>query len=410
MNRLLGLLRRLRCRPAWALAILAALLAVLLLQTYRQANRPEGYDLTSYLLSADALWHGDNPYQTDTRYPYIYPLFFAMTMIPLAMVPYGLANFVWFALSATGLIASCLILVRLAAEELKTDVGWHLAWPGLAMFLILFSPVQNNLLNGQVNLLVLFCCVLFLHAFMKNHDVVAAAWLAAAIAIKLLPVVLLLFVLMRRRWKVLLWVPVLTAAFCLLPWVLAGKNLWSLYGNYLDTFLMSSLKNPGDHSRGMFFGLHGTIAYFLPGTASSLWTNLLGLSTAAFVMLAVDVASKQPGRPRRDVWPFCAYLLGCLLASPIAETHHLVFAVPAAFLIGVKLCFDRGWATTVVWTWAGVFLACFCIFGKLYKTSPFYFAALMTLVILLLLAVRRSPTDPIDADATKTPSCNTESA
>jgi hypothetical protein len=391
MSKILDRLRSVGQQPAWAMAVLAGLLVVLLLQTFRQANRPDGYDLTSYLLSARALLDGGNPYQTATPYPYIYPLFLAFILAPLAVIPYGLANLIWFGLSVAGLLAGCLMLVRIASRELKTDVGWHLAWPGLAMFLVLLSPLQNNLLNGQVNLIVLFCCILFLHYFTRNRDVGAAAWLAAAIAIKLLPVVLLLFVLVRRRWRVLLWTPVFVVVFCLLPGILAGKNLPALYGSYADTFLMPSLINPGDHSKGMFFGLHGTLRYFLPVAASSLWAKSLGLLAAAGAMLAVDAAAAGcADRSRRDVWPFCAYLLGCLLASPIAETHHLVFAVPAVFLIGMKLFFDRTWATGAVWAWAAVFLACFDVLGKIYKTTPFYFVSLVALVALLLLAARRT--------------------
>ncbi|MEN6405618.1 MAG: glycosyltransferase family 87 protein [Thermoguttaceae bacterium] len=408
MNKILSLFWAVGRRPAVALAILAVVLLVLWLQTDQRAHRPQGYDLTSYLLSARALESGENPYQTGSHFPYIYPLFFAFAMIPLASLPCELANFLWFALGAASLAAGCLTLVRLASDELKTTVGWHLAWPCLALFLVLLLPIQSNLLNGQVNLLVVFCCILFLREFMHDHDVPAAVWLAAAIAIKLLPAVLLLFVVMRRRWRVLSWTCAAAVVFCLLPGLVVGKNLFALYEHYFHAFLMPSFLDPGPHDDRMFFGLRGTILYLLPGAATSLWPKLLGLLTALGVMLTVDVASKSSERPQRDVWPFCAYLLGSLLASPAAEMHHLMFAAPAVALVGLKLCFDRDWATPAVWLGAGAFLTCFCVLGNSYSTTPTYFASLIVLAILLLRAAR--PSRPVAAERFQPHPCNAESA
>ena len=52
-----------------------------------RALRPGGIDLTSYLLSAQALSHGASPYRLPTPFPYLYPPTLAFLLIPLTAVP-----------------------------------------------------------------------------------------------------------------------------------------------------------------------------------------------------------------------------------------------------------------------------------------------------------------------------------
>src|SRR5204862_207695 len=74
-----------------ALAWAAVLCVVLFAQTWVRAERPNGIDLTSYLLSARALLHGDSPYLLPTPFPYLYPATLAFLLIPLTFVPAAVA-------------------------------------------------------------------------------------------------------------------------------------------------------------------------------------------------------------------------------------------------------------------------------------------------------------------------------
>ena len=381
-KRVLQITRR---KQVLALGVFLALLIVLLLQTFRQAYRDGGYDFTSYLLSARALWDGNDPYRTATPFAYLYPLFLAFVLLPLSVVPYWLANLLWFGLSVAGSCLACLLLLRTAESEEDAALGWQLAIPGTAIFLVLFSPIQSNLANGQVNLIVLLCCVLFLRYLTQKKAVLSAAWLAAAIAIKLVPAFLLLFVLVRREYRVLLWTVFFTIVFCLLPAIVVGRSILTFYKSYWDNFLLPSLM--GEGPKTMFFGLRGTIEYFLPAVGSSICARNVSLLATVAAVLAVDVRGRRLPPAQHDAWSFCAYMLGCLLISPAAEVHHLVFALPAAFLLGMKLVFDRPWATKTVLFSMGGFLVCFNLGAKLYGDTPFYFVSLVMLLVLVFLAV-----------------------
>src|SRR5262245_52503387 len=86
--------------------------AVLLAQTWTRTQRPGGIDLTSYLLSADALRHGVSPYLLPTPFPYLYPATLAFLLIPLTFVPALVALLLWFALNAGAALWSIRALVR----------------------------------------------------------------------------------------------------------------------------------------------------------------------------------------------------------------------------------------------------------------------------------------------------------
>ena len=102
-----------------AAAIVAT--AVLGAQTWHKAFRPGGNDLTSYLLSARALWDGQSPYGLETPFPYIYPLFLAFAIVPLAILPYGAAVIGWFAASVAALGA--ILLADEARHERRRPAG-----------------------------------------------------------------------------------------------------------------------------------------------------------------------------------------------------------------------------------------------------------------------------------------------
>ncbi len=53
-----------------ALVLLSVLLMVFLIQAYNKAYRDVGYDFTSYLLSAQAVLTGENPFETDSPFDY----------------------------------------------------------------------------------------------------------------------------------------------------------------------------------------------------------------------------------------------------------------------------------------------------------------------------------------------------
>jgi hypothetical protein len=299
--------------------------------------------------------------------------------------------------------------------------GRWLAVPAFVALMVFFPPIESNMIQGQINPLVLFCTAMFFCCYARqrsartprNEDaqraagpatqgmpphgqraahkvrrpqaaVWAGAWLAAAIAIKIVPAVLLLFLAVRKEYRILLWTFLFTGLFFLLPAVVAGRDLPAYYRSYVDGFVWPSLTRPLANSP-THFSLQGTVGCFLPGVPLG-WRKAVCSLAVLVGVLAVERAAARSGDARRDVWPFCAYLVACLLLSPVVELHHLVLAAPAVFLLVVKAFFDRAWTTPTVLSCLGAFVLCFDVAARWDGTKLSCFAGLAILLALLYLA------------------------
>jgi hypothetical protein len=313
-----------------ALAWAALLGAVLLWQTLVRAARPDGIDLTSYLLSARALAHGASPYLLATPFPYLYPATLAFLLIPLAMAPSIVALVAWFALNAFAAVWS----VRRVALCVRPDLEQRPETVAvlLAVFFTVFLPiVQSNLRNGQVNFIVLALCVAAALGRVGQGGRVGRGgsrsgffW-SAAIAIKIVPLVLLPYFAFRRRWPWILQAAVYCVVLLLVPAAVAGAKITHIYRQYTDVLFAASFapgRDPFD------FSLAGAIAAVTATPA----TPALRISAAAVV---VGWILQTDGRRLRHehARPLTLYLLGIPLASPKSEIHHLAFLLPAAAMI-----------------------------------------------------------------------------
>ncbi len=372
----------------------AAIVATVVLgaQTWHKAFRPGGNDLTSYLLSARALWDGESPYGLDTPFPYIYPLFLAFAMGPLVLLPYGAAVIGWFAASVAAL---GVVLRRTAGSALAAA----------AAVLVTFNVIQNNLLNGQVNLFVVLCCVVAVAsaappegghyvgaASHHRRALTAGAWLGAAIALKLMPVLLVVHFLVRRRFGAILAAGAIALVLALAPALLIRGSVESgfsrmtaVYSQYARELLMPMMTSPaGDASLAYSVA---SVVQRVFGIAPALWIDMLCAAAVLGTIAAVDVGRWRPRGD--DLAAGAAYLAAITLISPKSETHHLAFAIPA-----VALC--CAWVFTE--GWRAVRLPALLSAGAL-VAAPFAGAAegpmVTAAMVLLIAAVMQLPTSCI---------------
>ncbi|MFC1475845.1 glycosyltransferase family 87 protein [Candidatus Zixiibacteriota bacterium] len=367
------------------LVLVALLLLFFFVQMYGKAHREMGFDFTSYLDSARALISGGDPYNTGSPFPYVYPLFLAFLLIPLTFLPYWLAVAIWYAANVFSLVYSLRILADLGGERLGLRWGPRLYVPAVALCILLIPVIQNHLLNGQVNFIVLLCCVLFLKFHQNKRPVVAAAFLAAAVSIKLIPAILLYYQLVRREYRTAGLMVLLTAVFCLLPIIFLGGRIWPMYANYFTVTILGAVSA---NTATMFFSLGGFITYFFPSTAGSTWINEVAILIIIPVMATVDIIACRRHGTAVDSLSFAGYLIAVLLLLPIAETHHLAFIFPALYLIVLHALFDRGVTNLQAAMMTGWPLVCLYL-GKLDKTGPFFFLLLsFVFLVVLLLSMR----------------------
>jgi alpha-1,2-mannosyltransferase len=321
----------------------AAIVATVVLgaQTWHKAFRPGGNDLTSYLLSARALWDGQSPYGLDTPFPYIYPPFLAFVIVPLAMLPYGAAVIGWFAAS----VAALAVVLRRWAFRSELAMA--------AAVIVTFNVIQNNLLNGQVNLLVVLCCLMSIDVgrvppspgTMRGgpvaRDFAAGLWLGAAIALKLMPALLLVYFLVRRQFRAIVAAGVTALVLALVPALLIGgsgavesgfSRITGVYSQYARELLMPMMATPAADAT-LAYSVASVVQRVL-GSDPRLWIDALCAAGVLGAVAFVDVTRWR--RRGDDLAAAAAYMVAIVLISPKSETHHLAFAIPA-----FAWCFSR---------------------------------------------------------------------
>lgn len=237
--------------------------------------------------------------------PYLYPPSLAEGMIPFTQLPCGEVAQAWRLL---GIVLWGGVTALLAVQLMR-------AWPrrlsilaaSLAVTLsLLCFPLQDGLGLGQVTLplLALLAIVPALDRRGRWGQLGAGALLAVAAAVKVLPVALLLYWALRRRWHALLGALVVGSMLLALAFVVSGP-----------TALLAM--------RGAHLGVPG------PDLNFSLWVLPgAGWSAAALVgsvTLGTVVAAPRRGDARLGYgW----MLVALLLCGPLTWWNYTTWLLP----------------------------------------------------------------------------------
>ena len=287
----------------------------------------------SYLRAAAQLVAGRDPYDLcqalgclePTGQQYVTPPPVAWLLQPAV----GLDSHVVAAGIVLLLNASLVIFLVCTIRALRVE-DWQLR-ALLVLVAIAFEPVNGNIVEGQINLVLLALSGVWLLGWIANRWWGGAA-LGLAVALKLIQAPMGLLLLWGRRWSMV------GAA------VLAGLAMWLVAApQYLFEYLFKVL--PAISQGTGFFENHspgGTIARFFdpttflgPTRGAPLPARLI---TDAIAIAALGVTLWALGRPRPD-WSgralegAAAVAVGPLVASYSWGTHLVLLLLPMLVLV-----------------------------------------------------------------------------
>ncbi|OWK43434.1 glycosyltransferase family 87 protein [Fimbriiglobus ruber] len=146
----------------------------------------------------------------DRGWHYCYPPAFAVFMVPLAdpffwedrtgYLPFGASVIIWFVIN---LILAWYAAHALAGAVVPDAVRWSRRWwyARTVPLYICLGGIGYTLSRGQVNIVLVALVAGMFAAAVRGRAVAAGAWLAGAVALKVIPVFLILFPLVRREWR-----------------------------------------------------------------------------------------------------------------------------------------------------------------------------------------------------------------
>jgi alpha-1,2-mannosyltransferase len=318
-------------------------------------------DVGSYVSGAERLRAGLPLYPAaltfsdGSREHYVYPPLLALIFYPL--MSYQLAWWAWAVFSLVCWAASLWLLIR---ELLRSEFGRQLRqsvwWPVFLAALINFPPVLVHVTWGQLQLPLLLLLTLAWLCLRRERPAAAGVLIGLTIALKLFPLLLLLPLLMQRRWRcvaaalgtsalvlglsfaVVGWDQTVFYVTKVLPEVSSQKELYDNYSVAISMKLWLSDSFPRDlvatGLRLAFLGLVALAALRRPRTAD------LGLALGVtalfwvppvvwshyFVLAYLPLFDALTRAPRR-------LLAGVIAAYFLIATASLIFYVPDQFVV-----------------------------------------------------------------------------
>jgi alpha-1,2-mannosyltransferase len=281
-------------------------------------------DFDTFWRSAEALWEGRDVYATGARLENLNPPFWTVLISPLGLLE-PLTAYRTFVLIT---LAVCVGYLAWMADELRLRGWWAVV--GAAM-LLLSSPLLATLALGQIYAVLALGLVAAWGAERRDMPLASGIALGLVVAIKpsLLPI--LLWPLVRRRWRALVAALASAVVATLIGLVVVGPGATL---EWLRLLLDSPLSPYWDNAS-------------LPSAAARLFMDnqfarpiaklpwMVPIAYLLGIVVVVFTAAKIRHGPEAGLW---ALVAASLLASPVAWHNYLVLLGP-----GVLLLLARGW-------------------------------------------------------------------
>ncbi len=307
------------------------------------AERANQFDFSHYYVSALAMRQGINPYLTDLT-PLAaslgleineinhatYPPTFVLCFEPLTLLPPLPAYWLWVGMN----ILFMAVALYLLFKGLTKNNDLRLALVGLA---ILYAPVSDNFYYAQTQILILLLLTQFMRWMESGRQRLAGAILGVAVLLKIFPLILVGYLLLRRRRTALLSAGLTLIFGSLLTLGFVGLdrslNFFEVLPFLTDPYWLGRPANValGAMVSRMFWFSAGYLdpaADFIR-SAEVLLSQLflLGLTTHATLK-----SSKLSGNREQPV--IALWVITAILLSPTAWFHYLVLLlIPYALLV-----------------------------------------------------------------------------
>ncbi len=298
-----------------ALAVSFILLPIVILNGHLWPYSPNTVDLNVYRLAVTDMVNGRDIYLTSTpvdNLKFIYPPIAAILMTPLVLGPYVLWQIIW-TIVGTGALISVLRRIRVPRGPVLGVIA--------AVLVLGMEPIRTTMGYGQVNtmLMALVVADLLPDDPDRPRRIPRGSLIGLAAAIKLTPLLFVVFAVLIVKRRVAVMATVSFAFFTLIAFILLPKEsveYWRTLGkgevNTAGPVYVGNQSMTGALTRWFAEDRRTVIAALVIGFVIAF----IGTLVAAYWW-------------RRDQKVFAVGLVGLAtcLASPLSWTHHYVWAV-----------------------------------------------------------------------------------
>jgi alpha-1,2-mannosyltransferase len=306
----------------WLLALVILAAAVAPLMHRYLVSWPQDQwqvDLEVYREAGRSILYGRPIYDVLTEppqlLPFTYPPFAALLALPIAVIPFHLAAWIWDIAQVVAVFAS----VWIAGRPLLIRAGvWRpVATAAFAGVMVWLSPVSDGIRFGQVNAFIVLACLVDLAALKPRWA--RGVLIGLATAVKLTPGTFMLYFAITRRWRVLAAAVTAAVTATLVSFFVLPEATLAFWGGALqDPNRLGPNRGTSNQSIRGFLLRTGP-----QGAAGSvIWVVLV----AAAIGCGFAVA-RQAHRLDQVAIEVGAVGLVAVLISPVSWIHHLAWLV-----------------------------------------------------------------------------------
>lgn len=306
-------------------------------------------DLEITFRAAQAVRSGASPYDPAVLTApfgsyYNKPPLLALMVAPATSLPFTAVAQFWMLLNQGLYTASFVLIVNGLDARLRSPTSYLVA----IMFLT-FQPTLDSLYGGQLDVFFLFILVTSWRAIVDKRDDWSGAGLALAAMLKIYPGFVVVFAILRRRWRALGTFAITGLGLGAFSVWLAG---WEVQREFLFTILPAVSGGVAYVENQTLFGLMARL--FLNGsTLDPRRVTLPAVSWLhALASVAVLVVTMAFGWWTAEATMLFANLIVvALLIAPLAWVHYeVILLLPLAILLDRQLARREGrlgWALLI---------------------------------------------------------------
>lgn len=301
------------------------------------------HDYNAYFQAAQRLNDGVPLYNSiEVTRAYLYPPLLAQLMAPLdQLFPANENAVIWIIFNIFCLLLTTLLLASQFNNRWKRYFIWILPF--------LFLPVIETFTNGQIVPIMSLLIVGALVAYKHDRPLIVGGCLALATWLKIYPILIIVYFIMRRDWRVVLWAFIVGMALLFLQISLSNVEL-------IISFFTDTLVNLA--SQGQDFNLfrnHSIFGFthrlFSDSPSIAKVTQWIIAGTLFLMMMLVGIRTRSK---RDDNPPFAAFELEfgmtvtymLLMGSTLLSTSMLPIIIP----IAIALKYINHLRHYIIWT------------------------------------------------------------
>lgn len=305
--------------------------------------------MATYPQAASCLWHGQVLQACDQGFTY--PPFFALVMLPFAVMPLWLRDLVWYGVTLAATIGAFKLSESLARKALPAPLdNSELFWLRIFALLLSAKVMLAVFENQAYDALVLVAVLLGLAALRDGRAVAAGAGLALAAALKATPLIFLPYLLWKRYFASAATFVLVYAIASLLPDILfAPAEGPGYFSTWLGGVVGPSLGVSSAGAAGVpfvFWDGANILNHSLRGAVSlnideahhrGLFEAALASADGCFAVIVGTLVAVSPRRQQSIAIDGSLLLIAMLMLSPMtSRSHYVALLLPYMTLLAAN--------------------------------------------------------------------------